>query len=101
MTDAELRTLLTDCLAVWGIRGSIAIADTGLQITTPDGTFMVQRAAPELRPARWLLQTPARQAADRPPRAAPSIVAVLAALRNALGAESGNRLRIGTGAPAT
>jgi len=51
-----------------------------------------------MRPMRWLLQTPERRAADRPPRAAPSIVAVLTALRHALGAEGGNKLRIGAAA---
>jgi hypothetical protein len=52
-----------------------------------------------MRPVRWLLHTPERRASNRPPRAAPSIVALLTALRNALGAESGNRLRIGASAP--
>ncbi len=58
----------------------------------------MQRAPVDMRPVRWLLQTPERRAANRPPRAAPSIVAVLTALRNALGAEGGNRLRIGAAA---
>jgi hypothetical protein len=49
----------------------------------------------DMRPIRWLLQTPERRAADRPPRAVPSIVALLAALRNALGGDAGSTLRIG------
>jgi hypothetical protein len=101
VTHSELRALLLDCLTLWGAQGRIEATDTGLQITTGDGTYTLQRAASDMRPARWLLQTPARRTANRPPRAAPSIVALLTALRNALGAEGGNRLRIGMGAPAT
>jgi hypothetical protein len=99
MTDAELRALLIDCLALWDVRGRVAANDGGVAINTDDGIYLLQRAAPDMRPARWLLQTPARRTANRPPRAAPSIVALLTALRNALGAEGGNRLRIGMGAP--
>lgn len=95
MTDAELRLLLRDCLTLWDIAGKVTAGDDGMAIDTPDGRFMLQRAAPDLRPVRWLLQTPARAAAGRPPRAAPSIVAALSALRNALGAAGGASLRIG------
>ncbi len=100
MTDAELRTLLIDCLALWDVRASVTAYDSGVTISTTDGDYTLLRATADMRPARWLMQTPARRAANRPPRAAPSIVALLAALRNALGAEGGNRLRIGMGAPA-
>ena len=96
MTDAELRALLIDCLVLWDVRGSVAAGDNGVSISTDDGGYTVQRAAPDMRPARWLLQTPARAEARRPPRAAPSIVALLSALRNAMGAASGNQLRIAT-----
>jgi hypothetical protein len=99
MTNAELRALLIDCLAVWEIRASVVVTDTGIQIAGHDGIYTLQRAAPDMRPARWFLQTPARATGHRPPRATPSIVALLTALRNALGAEGGNRLRIGMGAP--
>jgi hypothetical protein len=99
MTDAELRALLIDCLALWDVRGRVAANDGSVGINTDDGVYTVQRATPDMRPVRWLLQTPARRAANRPPRAAPSIVDLLTALRNALGAEGGNRLRIGMGAP--
>ncbi len=54
--------------------------------------FSIERADPELRPVRWFLQTPERHAAGRPARAAPSIVAALSALRNNLGAGSGQKL---------
>jgi hypothetical protein len=48
-----------------------------------------------MRPVRWLLHRP-----DGRQRVAPSIGAALAALRNALGVETGNRIVIGTGATA-
>jgi hypothetical protein len=99
MTDAELRALLIDCLALWDVRGRVAADDSGVVISTDNGCYLLRRAAPDMHPVRWLLQTPARRIANRPPRAAPSIGALLTALRNALGAEGGNRLRIGLGAP--
>ena len=97
MTDAELRGLLVDCLTLWRIGGSVAVGDKGMEVSTMDGLFVVQRAPGDMHPVRWLLQTPPRRAADRPPRAAPSIGALLSALRNALGAERGISLRIGAG----
>lgn len=97
MTDAELRSLLLDCLKVWEIDGRLSPGDEGWQIETSDGVFSIARADPELRPARWMLQTPERRAAGRPARAAPSIVAALSALRNNLGAGSGQKLRVGGG----
>ncbi len=96
MTDSELHGLLTDCLTLWGIKGRVAVGDDGMEIQTKDGVYFVRRAAPDLRPARWLLQTPSRRTAGRPPRAVPSIGALLSALRNALGAAPGARLRIAT-----
>jgi hypothetical protein len=99
MTNAELRALLIDCLTLWDVRARLDADDTTVTIAAPDGAYIVEPAAPDQRPARWFLQTPARRAANRPPRAAPSIGALLTALRNALGAEGGNRLRIGMGAP--
>ena len=101
MTDSELRGLLTDCLTLWGIKGGIAAGDEGMEVRTMDGVYFVRRADPALRPVRWLLQTPSRRAAGRPPRAVPSIGALLSALRNALGAAPGARLRIATGGATT
>jgi len=68
-----------------------------MEVNTPDGLFTVQAAPSDMHPVRWLLQTPPRRAAGRPPRAAPSIGALLSALRNAVGAERGVSLRIGAG----
>ena len=97
MTDAELRNLLQDCLILWRIDGRVAACATGMELRTADGSFVIERAAPDLRPVRWLLQTPPRRAAGRPPRAAPAIGALLSALRNAIGADRGVSLRIGMG----
>ena len=95
MTDAELRALLRDCLTLWAVPGQVVVGDSAVAIETADGTCTVQRADPELRPVRWFLQTPERVAAGRPPRAVPSVVALLSTLRNALGGESGRALRVG------
>ncbi|WP_158932217.1 hypothetical protein [Acidisphaera sp. S103] len=95
MTDSQLRALLLDCLKLWEIEGKITAADPGLLIQTPFGSFTVTRADPDLRPVRWFYQTPERAAAQRPPRPVPSIVALLSALRNAMGGTRGDRLRIG------
>ncbi len=95
MNDAELRLLLRDCLLLWDVAGRVTAGDHGMAIDTAGGQYRLQRAAADLRPVRWLLQTPARAAAGRPARAAPSIVALLSALRNALGGAGGANLRIG------
>jgi hypothetical protein len=94
---AELRGLLIDCLTLWDVDGLVAAGEAGVEIRTMDGLFIVQPASPDMHPVRWLLQTPPRRAAGRLPRAAPSIGALLSALRNALGAERGVSLRIGAG----
>jgi hypothetical protein len=90
-TSAELRMLLIDCLGLWGVEGRVSVSDDAIEIATPSATLRVQRAPRDMLPARWLLH----RSATRPPRVAPSIVALLTALRNALGAEGGNRVRIG------
>jgi hypothetical protein len=94
-TDAELRVLLIDCVALWDVEPRVVVGAEGIEIASNAGTFLLQRAPRDMRPIRWLLHTPERRAANRPPRAAPSIGAALTALRNALGAETGNKLRIG------
>lgn len=96
MTQAELRSLLIDCVALWGIEAKVAAASAGVAITAEGGRYLVEPAPPDMRPVRWLLQTPERSVANRPPRAVPSIVALLSALRNALGVEGGAALRIGS-----
>lgn len=95
MTDAELRGLLRDCLALWDVKATITVRDADVAIETPEGMFTVARADAALRPIRWFYQTPERAAAGRPLRVTPSVVALLSALRNAMEGAGGNRLRIG------
>ena len=100
MTQAELRALLLDCVALWGIEAQCRGRIGGRR--DHGGRWDVQHveaAPPDMRPVRWLLQTPERRAANRPPRAVPSVVALLSALRNALGGDAGAALRVGA-APA-
>jgi hypothetical protein len=87
--------LLLDCLMLWEVQGQVEAADDGLAVIVPAGRFLVRRADPELRPVRWFIQTPQREIAGRQPRAVPAIGALLASLRNALGAAPGSKLRIG------
>lgn len=95
MTDAELQNLLRDCLKLWDVEGTLSLGTEGWTVETPDGAFSIGPADPDLRPARWMLQTPERRVANRPPRMAPSIVAALSALRNNLGAARGLKLKVG------
>ncbi len=96
LTDAELRGLLLDCLKLWDMVGRVTVREAGVAIETPEGVFTVCRADPDLQPIRWFYQTPARAAAGRAARAAPSIVALLSGLRNAMGGTGGDRLRVGS-----
>jgi hypothetical protein len=82
---AELRALLTDCLAVWGLVGRVEPTDDGVAITTAAGRCVLRPADPALRPVRWMIETPERIAAGRGARAAPSIVAALGVVRAASG----------------
>ena len=95
MNDAQVRALLLDCLHLWDVTGTVTVHNDALAIETTAGTVTVARADPALRPVRWFYQTPEREAAGRPPRPAPSVVALLSALRNALEGTGGDRLRIG------
>ena len=76
ITDAELRALLVDCVRLWGVQDKVAAADDGWRI----GDCVVRRG---VAPMRWVVETPART------RAVPSVVALLTALRRALGAPAG------------
>jgi hypothetical protein len=95
VSDAQLRALLLDCLKLWQVAGKVVAGGEGLRVETAEGMFTVTRADPDLRPLRWFYQTPERQAAQRSPRAAPSVVALLSALRNAMQGAGAERLRIG------
>ena len=63
--------------------------------TRADGTWRITPGPP---PTRWFLQTPERAAAGRAARPAPSITALLSALRAALGLPRGTPARIGPAA---
>jgi len=95
LTQAELRSLLLDCLKLWNVQATVSVDADTVSVETAAGAFTVQHADPELRPVRWFWQTPERREAGRQPRAAPSIVALLSALRNAIGGDGGATLRIG------
>lgn len=96
MTGAEIFSLLRDCLVLWDVDARLIAEEDGIVLITADNTsYHVAAADPSLRPARWQLQTPARIAAGRPARMHPSIGALLSALRNELGANIGNKLRVG------
>jgi hypothetical protein len=94
----EVCNLLRDCLFLWNVAAHVTPGADAITIHTSDGTFTLKSAPADACPARWFLQTPTRAAANRPPRALPSIVAALSALANALGGGSGSTLRVGTGA---
>jgi hypothetical protein len=81
VTDAELRALLTDCLALWGVSGQVAAGIGAVEITTATGRFVLRRAGLNDRPVRWFLHTQDREVAGRGPRAMPSIAALLSVLR--------------------
>jgi hypothetical protein len=83
--------LLVDCCALWDVAAKVDVAGGMIEVATAEATFRLERAAGDMLPVRWLLHRPGRS-----PRALPSIVAALTALRNALGGDAGNRLRIGT-----
>jgi hypothetical protein len=89
--------LLVDCLRLWEVKGTVSAGSSGLLLETPAGVFTVARADVGLRPVRWFYQTPERAAAGRAERAAPSIVALLSGLRNAMEGVGGDRLRVGGG----
>jgi hypothetical protein len=97
-SQAELANLLTDGLALWGVAGRIVPEADGLRLRHAGADYTITAGRP---PARWFLQTPARAAAGRGPRALPSITALLTALRAALGVPPGAKLRIGAGAGMT
>ena len=96
MTPAETLSLVRDCLVLWQVDAKLAVGAEEIILTTAAGErYTIAAVDVSQRPARWRLQTPARKNAGRPPRMHPSIGALLSALRNELGANIGNRLRVG------
>jgi hypothetical protein len=93
VTQAELRSLLLDCLVLWEVAAAVFAEADGLVVDGPAGPIAITRGA---APLRWFLQTPERRIAGRNPRPLPSIVALLSALRAALGVKPGVSARIGS-----
>ncbi len=88
-SNAELRALLLDCLRLWELDGRVEAGAEGLEISAA-GTRVQVRPGPV--PTRWLVTQAGRT------RPVPSVVALLAALRRALGLPPGARARVGLGA---
>jgi hypothetical protein len=95
VTQAETLSLLRDCLTLWEVEARLVAEEDGIALVTAAGRYHLTAVDVAFRPARWQLQTPAREAAGRPARMHPSIGALLSGLRNELGANTGNRLRVG------
>ena len=101
-TEAErLRAFLADSLALWQVAGSVqtGVAPVIVEIRGGNGAMVwIERAADDT-PFRWYARW--RAAGDAPggvrelrPRACGSLVGLLAAVRDALGVERGNALRV-------
>jgi hypothetical protein len=94
MTPPELRALVSDSLALWGVAGAtVAIAEDGVALLAPDGTpLRIRPASLEERPLRWWLERPGQR------RPCTSILGLLRGLRNAVGAgeseDAPRRLRV-------
>jgi hypothetical protein len=89
MSPPELRDLLAGSLAVWGIAARTIVANEGVTVTTPTDAIHITAASPEDLPIRWWLEKPGQR------RPCTSILGLLRALRNAVGAGDGifSRLR--------
>ena len=72
MNPADLRALLRDALKLWDIQAQVTVEPGHIALTRPEGQYRISKGPP---PTRWFLQTPDREAANRPPRPAPSITA--------------------------
>ena len=93
MTPPELRALVSDSLALWGVAAAVRIAEDGVALTAPDGTPLRVHPAPlEDRPVRWWLERPGQE------RPCTSVLGLLRGLRNAVGAgdtaDAPRRLRV-------
>jgi len=86
ISRAELRGLVADTVAVWGGAGLVSWEGDALRVAAADG-----RAACIVAegPLRWLLTVEGRRA-----RPCASVVALLAALRDAVGPERAPALRM-------
>ena len=82
MTPPELRDLLADSLALWGVAARPRVVEDGVALGTPDGTALrVTAASPAELPMRWWLERPGQR------RGCTSILGLLRSLRNAVGGD--------------
>lgn len=92
MTPPELRALVSDSLALWGVPAAVSVAEDGVALLAPDGMpLRVRPAAPSERPVRWWLERPGQR------RPCTSVLGLLRGLRNAVGvgeAADARRLRV-------
>lgn len=91
MTPPELRDLLADSLALWGVAARPRVVEEGVAVGAPNGaTLNVTAATPAELPMRWWLERHGQR------RGCTSILGLLRSLRNALGAdvETARRLRV-------
>ena len=81
MTPPELRALVSDAVALWGVAAAVSVAEDGVALEAPDGTLLRIRPAPSReRPVRWWLERPGQK------RPCTSVLGLLRGLRNATGA---------------
>jgi hypothetical protein len=76
VTDAELRGLLMDCLAVWEVPGKVEVEPAEIAISAGGVRFGLRRAGFRETSIRWTLTSPGQR-----PRHMRSIGAVLRLLR--------------------
>ena len=99
--EERLRAFLAESLALWQVQGEVraGAAPVVLEIHACSGTMVwIERAAADT-PFKWFVRW--RRAGDAPggvrelrPHACGSLVGMLAAVREALGIERGNAVRV-------
>jgi hypothetical protein len=102
VNDERLRAFLRDSLELWGVDGTVEAGETPTlaAIRAHSGTLVwIERIAPSDLPFRWAVRW--RSAGDAPggprelrPKASPSLVGLLSAIRTALGVDRGSPVRI-------
>jgi hypothetical protein len=86
VTPPELRDLLADALALWAVPGRLRVAEGGVAL---EGMALRVYAADAAdRPVRWWLERPGQK------RPCTSVLGLLRALRNAVGAGEGEARRL-------
>jgi hypothetical protein len=94
MTPPELRDLVADSLALWGVTARPKAAGAGVALTAPDGTpLSILPAAAEDLPVRWWLERPGQR------RPCTSVLGLLRTLRNVVGAGAGEARRLRVARP--